>query len=436
MNYDASLNALIAVHHDNRQIGFLAAETPPEGFLQARVDFIGRAGSVWKPRALETLAFQKPCNTEPCPSFDAIGSLLLNVSLAPGATGKLRLLMGCAENRPQAGDLISRHLKIQTDPVAWPKSRRHASRCIGHGEIPSGTPQPYFEFADGGNTLRVRTPFTPRPFDHTMANALGHVLCVTNRGLHTSASLNAQQNRLTTDWSDTVTSELPSEIFYLYDVDERRWLSPTYLPLRDAEAGYETDFGVDGTATFRMKRGKLSTELTVFVPPDEPAGFYLLTIRNDGDAPKKIRFAPYFRIALADHPENSGPLEIETDAANAAIYFTNPRNEFRSGPAFAAISEEPEIIETRRGRFHWSGPVSGASRDGASRARQLGRRNRRHSGHRQFSRHAGNSRRSVAHGLGHARPERHARTGGGGGAALPDGGGRAGKTGRHARLVA
>jgi cyclic beta-1,2-glucan synthetase len=351
VNYDTSLNALIAAHHETRQIGLLAAETPPEGFLQARVDFIGRAGSIWKPRALETLVFQEPYTTEPCPSFDAIGSLLLNVSLAPGATGRLRLLMGCAENRQQAADLISRHLKIQTDPRALAEKSSARKPHIGHGEIPPGTPQPYFEFTDGGNTLRVRTPFTPRPFDHTMANAPGHVLCVTNRGLHTSASLNAQQNCLTTDWSDTVTSELPSEIFYLYDVGERRWLSPTYLPLRDAEAGYETDFGVDGTATFRMKRGKLSTELTVFVPPDEPAGFYLLTIRNDGDAPKKIRFAPYFRIALADHPENSGPLEIETDAANAAIYFVNPRNTFRSGPAFAAISVTPEKIETRRGHF-------------------------------------------------------------------------------------
>jgi cyclic beta-1,2-glucan synthetase len=388
VNYDASLNALIAAHHDTKQIGLLAAEMPPEGFLQARVDFIGRAGSVWKPRALETLAFQKPRNTEPCPSFDAIGSLLLNVSLAPGATGKLRLLMGCAENRQQAGDLISRYLKIQTAPraldekspvahvatfggasvpasrlvsslappnfITTEKSSTHEPR-IGHGEVPPGTPQPYFEFADVGNTLRVRTPFTPRPFDHTMANALGHVLCVTNRGLHTSTSLNAQQNQLTTDWADTVTNELPSEIFYLYDVDERRWLSPTYLPLRDAEAEYETDFGVDGTATFRMKRGKLSTELTTFVPPDEPAGFYLLTVRNDGDAPRKIRFAPYFRIALADHPENSGPLEIEMDVANAAIYFTNPRNTFRSGPAFVAISETPEKIETCRGRFFGQG---------------------------------------------------------------------------------
>ncbi len=355
VNYNASLNALIAAHHDTKQIGLLATETPPEGFLRARVDFIGRAGRVWKPRSLETFEFRKPCNTEPCPSFDAIGSLLLNVSLAAGATGKLRLLMGCADSRPQAAEWISRHLKIQTDTDALVGKFPTRHTLIGHGEIPPGTPQPYFEFADGGNTLRVRTPFTPRPFDHTMANALGHVLCVTNRGLHTSASLNAQQNRLTTDWADTVTNELPSEIFYLYDVGERRWLSPTYLPLRDAEAEYETNFGVDGTATFRMKHGKLSTELTAFVPPDEPAGFYLLTISNDGGVSKKIRFAPYFRIALADQPENSGPLKIETDATNTAIYFTNPRNEFRSGPAFAAISETPEKIETRRGRFFGPG---------------------------------------------------------------------------------
>ena len=148
-------------------------------------------------------------------------------------------------------------LKLKPEIIQTPhvvSSVINAQPRIGHGEIPPGTPQPYFEFVDGGNTLRVRTPFTPRPFDHTMANAPGHVLCVTNRGLHTSASLNAQQNRLTTDWADTVTSELPSEIFYLYDVGEQRWLSPTYLPLRDAEAGYETDFGVDGTATFRMQR--------------------------------------------------------------------------------------------------------------------------------------------------------------------------------------
>ncbi|TKB25091.1 hypothetical protein FCL47_15700 [Desulfopila sp. IMCC35006] len=360
LHYDAGVNALIAEHHDTGQIGFLAAGTPPDGFLQGRVDFIGRAGCLWRPRVLETLAFLKPINTEACPSFDAIGSLLLNLSLARGASGTVRLLMGCVEDRQHVVDLISFHLPHQADPQTTYCEKNGddeapAKPHIGHGEIPPGTPLPYCAFSDGGNTLRVNTPFTPRPFDHTMANALGHVLCVTNRGLHSSASLNAQQNRLTTDWADTVTNELPSELFYLYDVEERLWLSPTYLPLRDTEAIYATDFGLDGTATFSMQRGRLATELTVFVPPDEPAGLYLLTLRNDGDAPRKIRLAPYFRMTLADHPENSGPLNIQVDAANGTISFTNPRNSFRSGPAFVAISETPERIETRRGCFFGPG---------------------------------------------------------------------------------
>ena len=115
----------------------------------------------------------------------------------------------------------------------------------------------------------MRTPYTPRPYDHSMSNALGHVLCVTNRGLHSSASVNAQQNRITTDWADTVTRELPAEAFYLYDPDGQQWFSPTYLPLRDKEARYDVQFGVDGTATFRMERGDIATELTTYVPPDE-----------------------------------------------------------------------------------------------------------------------------------------------------------------------
>ena len=52
-----------------------------------------------------------------------------------------------------------------------------------------------------------------------MSNALGHVVVVTNRGLHTTSSVNSQQNRLTPDWSDTVTREVPGEAFYLYDPD-------------------------------------------------------------------------------------------------------------------------------------------------------------------------------------------------------------------------
>ena len=88
-----------------------------------------------------------------------------------------------------------------------------------------------------------------------MSNALGHTVAVTNRGLHTSSSVNSQQNRLTPDCPDVVTREVPGEAFYLYDPDRRRWYSPTYQPLADARASYQAAFSVDGTATYRMTHG-------------------------------------------------------------------------------------------------------------------------------------------------------------------------------------
>ena len=188
-----------------------------------------------------------------------------------------------------------------------------------------------------------------------MSNALGHVLSVTNRGLHCSASVNAQQNRITTDWADTATRELPSEAFYLYDLDDGRWYSPTYLPLRDEQAAYSVEFGVDGTATFRMERPEIVTELTTFVPPDEPTGVYLLTITNRGSRPRRLRLASYFEIVLADNPDSAGPLVVDYDRSSGGLFFENRRNTFRSGPAFVAMSSAAEVVVTRRGDFFGHG---------------------------------------------------------------------------------
>ncbi len=172
---------------------------------------------------------------------------------------------------------------------------------------------------------------------------------MTNRGLHTTSSVNSQQNRLTPDWSDIVTREVPGEAFYLYDPESEEWFSPTYHPLNDAGASHEAEFSVDGSATFRMTRGTLETELTVFVPPDEPAGVYLLTVRNHADRARRLRLAPYFQIVLAGQPEYLRPAEGPLRARATRLFFENPRNTFRTGPAFVAISCPVERVETRTG---------------------------------------------------------------------------------------
>ncbi len=351
MEYVDALRAVLAWDKHARAMGFLAVDAKPEGFLTSRMDFIGRARSLASPRVLETLNFTPARDEAAHPTLDPIAALLVGVTVPPLSTATVRFLVGATTDKATAAALIARHLGTPgAGSVPTTRDRKPIHR-IGHGEIPAGTPSPYCEFIDDGAKLLVRTPYTPRPFDHTMSNALGHVVVVTNRGLHTSASVNAQQNRLTPDWSDIVTKEVPSEAVYLHDPASGEWFSPTFQPLGDPDAATESEFGVDGTAVFRMKKGTIETELTVFVPPDDPVGVYLLTIRNRGDRDRRLRIAPYFQMVLAGRPEFSGALSVRVDATLNAIFFENPRNIFRSGPAFVATADQVERFETRRGRF-------------------------------------------------------------------------------------
>lgn len=352
MEYVSSFNAVLSWQKTTKSMGILASDAAPEGFLTSRMDFIGRAQSIWSPRILDTLKILEPNNTSPYPTFDPIGSLFINVALEPRAKKSIRLMIGYARNRAAALQTIDKYLKPNgTDRPADEKTR---SPLIGHGEILPGTPRPYSKFTDNGNKLIVHTPFTPRPYDHAVSNAI-HSIMVTNRGLHTSCNGNSQQNRLTPDWPDTVTKEIPAEAIYLYEPDTNEWYCPTYHPLNDKSANYESEFGVDGTAVFRMTRGVISTELTVFVPPDEPTGVYLLTVKNNDSRSRRLRISPYFEMTLAFQPERSGTLVVKRDKTTGALFYENPRNIFRSGRAFASMSMTSECAETRRGRYFGSG---------------------------------------------------------------------------------
>ena len=368
VEYADGLHAVLAWDKHSKAMGVLASDLAPEGFLSARVDFLGRAWSLASPRVLETLAFSAARDTDGHPTFDPIGSLLLGVAVPPRGRAEVQILIGLVSDKASAIDIVARHLRVPLAEAVPSARRRKTIHSIGHGEIPPGTPPTYAEFSDDGRRLVVGTPYTTRPFDHTMSNELGHVVVVTNRGLHTSSSVNAQQNRLTPDWSDTVTREVPPEAIYIHDPASGEWFSPTYHPLNDPDAAHEAEFGVDGTATFRMTRGTIRTELTVFVPPDEPAGLYRLTIRNGSDTPRRLRVAAYFQIVLAGQPEFSGPLEVRHDSRFNALLFENPRNTFRDGPAFAAISGDVRTVETNRGRFF--GEIGRVDRPHARRARE------------------------------------------------------------------
>ncbi len=354
MEYVSGSNAILAWQKSTKSMGYLAADAAPQGFLTSRMDFIGRAQSIWKPRAFETMDFLPVRDTAAYPTFEPIGSLLVDAAIQPKGSKTIRLMIGYAKNKKSALEMIQKYLKPQPAAAPSPIEAKKKPLLIGHGEILPGTPQPYSEFTDHGNKLLVHTPYTPRPYDHAMSNAL-HSVMVTNRGLHTSCNGNSQQNRLTPDWPDTVTQEVPSEAIYLFDIDSKEWFSPTYHPLNNPNGKYESEFGVDGTAVFRTTRQSISTELTVFVPPGDPLGVYLLTVKNNADRPRRMRVAPFFEMVLEFQPERSGTLQVRHDKEAGALLYRNPRNTFRTGWAFAFMTTPAQLVETKRGRFYGTG---------------------------------------------------------------------------------
>ena len=218
IEYASGLHAVLAWDKHAKAMGVLASDLAPEGFLSSRIDFIGRARSLWTSRVLETLAFSKAWTPPAHPTMDPIGSLLIGLTVpargssraAPADRAGPGEEPGDRPDCPLSPARACRFAAPRPVPRSW-----FTRSSMARSPRASRNPTPSSPRMAGSCWSTHLSP--PRPFDHSMSNVLGHVAVVTNRGLHTSSSVNSQQNRLTPDWADIVTRELPGEAFYLYD---------------------------------------------------------------------------------------------------------------------------------------------------------------------------------------------------------------------------
>jgi cyclic beta-1,2-glucan synthetase len=351
MEYRPTAHMILAYDKHSRANGLLASELAPTGFLTARVDFLGRAGRLQSGTVPADSAFFPAEETDSHPTFDPIAAMSIPLTLDAGASQTFRILLGMTSSRHDALRIVQQWLGRDIPGIpTTPRRKEH--HPIRHGAIPP-TALPYHveEESESEVMLHVRTPWTPRPYDHALSNALGQSTLVTNRGLHSTTSVNSQQNRLTPDWADTVTRELPGEAFYIYEPQAEQWYSPTYHPLNDASANCSARFSANGKAIFESSRSGLNCTLTVFVPPAEPATVYQLRIENRSNQNRTLHVSPYFQLVLAAQPEHSGPLAVWPSRDSRTLFFSNPRNTYRSGPAFVSVSHMPQKVVTDRGAF-------------------------------------------------------------------------------------
>ena len=144
---------------------------------------------------------------------------------------------------------------------------------------------------------------------------------VTEAGLGYTWAGNSQMNRLT-PWSNDPTSDPPGEVIYLRDEETGEFWTPTPLPLGPA-ATMTVRHGQGYTRYTHVSRN-LDQDLLVFVPPDDPVKLVCLTVRNDGDRPRRLSATYYAEWVLGTVRENA-PLQVvcERDPESGAILARN-----------------------------------------------------------------------------------------------------------------
>ncbi|MDX1123355.1 glycosyl transferase [Sinorhizobium medicae] len=213
------------------------------------------------------------------------------------------------------------------------------------GFTPGG--REYVVMVDG---IKSRAPaLPPAPWSNVLANPDFGCL-TTEAGLGYTWWGNSQMNRLT-PWSNDPVSDTPGEVIYLRDEESGDVWTPTPLPL-----GHETSVTVhhgQGYSRYVSRSRRLSHELTVHVPPEDPVKVMHLRLSND-DARTRHLTATYFAEWVLGTQRDDTAMQIvcERDAKSNAIIARNPWvGEFAKRLAFAAASQPPRSMTSDRAEF-------------------------------------------------------------------------------------
>ncbi len=319
------------------------------GYEDSRTRFLGE-GSMAAPTGCEPWRWRKLDDEGKLWTFDPAASFSLELTLPANGAAEVEFVMGRADNAVWAAELIARRLELPALPEPDLARLIYETRAVEPSHaLPSRWP---FSLSDDGRRLML-THRTPRPWAHVMANELGMSTMVSNDGEVFSAFANARQNGLTAFRFGSATVVMPGQIVYIRDLDANETDAPSFCPFQREDAGLSAVYE-PGVATFTKSRGDLETDYVVFVPPDRPCDVRILTLRNKGARPKRLRVVPFFDLALEESP-NESVGKIRDETVGKTLVFQNRNNDFERGFAFAATSLADPATETIRTRF-FGGP--------------------------------------------------------------------------------
>src|SRR5262245_10729020 len=200
---------------------------------------------------------------------------------------------------------------------------------------------------DGRGVTLPRIP--PAPWTNVLANP--HAGCLaTDSGLGYTWAGNSQANRLT-PWHNDPVSDPPAEAVYLRDEETGQVWSPTPLP---AGGGTPTVvYHGPGFTSYAQDRNRLATELTVFVPTDDPVKVVRLRVTNRGGRARRLSAAYYAELVLGTARDQTAWTTVtELDKESGALFARNAFNpDYGLAVAFADTSLRPRSLTGDRIEF-------------------------------------------------------------------------------------
>jgi cyclic beta-1,2-glucan synthetase len=270
-----------------------------------------------------------------------------------GEPGRLLLAAAARAVLSSAGGDLAAQLDVPVVEPEWPAAfvPRRPSASTAEQSVAGAPVVPPLAlanglggFADEGReyvTVLDGDRETPMPWANVLANP-GFGTIVTVSGASFTWAGNSREHRLTPVGNDPITDPTAEAIFLRDDDTGAVWTATPGPMRRDGRSGRWVVRHSAGVTRFSRVAHSIAQELDVFVHPDDPVKFSLLTLTNRSERWLSLSVYAYNEWALG--PPRAGEhlhVVTEVDLARRAVLARNSYDEISRGRvAFARTSED------------------------------------------------------------------------------------------------
>lgn len=158
----------------------------------------------------------------------------------------------------------------------------------------------YGYFRNDGKEYVIKTPKTPRPWVNVISNG-DYGMVISSTGSSYSFRTHASLNRITR-WNQDLIRDDWGKYIYIRDNEEGNFWSVPWKPVCKDYEEFELIHGI-GYSIFNTKYYGIKTELTFFVPWEDPVEIWFLKIKNDLSQIRNISIFTYLEWNLGVAPD-------------------------------------------------------------------------------------------------------------------------------------